>query len=67
VIPTTALATGDAAGYVNGLHQALVVAGAVAGIGAIAAAYLIRPVLQARREPSADATAIQPVALEPCA
>jgi hypothetical protein len=65
MIPTSSLAHGDVTGYVAGLHNALVVGGALAAIGAIAAAYLIRPVVQARRE-SAPAITIQPVALEPC-
>jgi EmrB/QacA subfamily drug resistance transporter len=64
LIPTTALAKGDVHGYVDGLHNALVVGGALAAIGAIAAAYLIRPVLQARREPKVQ---VSEVALEPCA
>jgi EmrB/QacA subfamily drug resistance transporter len=48
MIPTAALSTGDFAGYVGGLQNALVVGSAVAGIGAIAAAYLIRPARSAR-------------------
>jgi EmrB/QacA subfamily drug resistance transporter len=64
LIPTTALAKGDVHSYVDGLHNALVVGGALAAIGAIAAAYLIRPVLQARREPKVQ---VSEVALEPCA
>jgi hypothetical protein len=66
MIPTTALAKGDVTSYVDGLHNALVVGGALAVIGAIAAAYLIRPVLAARRE-SAPALVVTEVALEPCA
>jgi predicted MFS family arabinose efflux permease len=66
LIPTSALATGDAHSYVNGLQNALVVGGALAAAGAIAAAYLIRPVLAARRE-SAPAIQVTEVALEPCA
>jgi predicted MFS family arabinose efflux permease len=49
MIPTGALATGDFAGYVGGLQNALVVGAAVAGIGALAAAYLIRPARKARQ------------------
>jgi EmrB/QacA subfamily drug resistance transporter len=66
LIPTSALATGDVHSYVNGLHDALVVGGLLAAAGAIAAAYLIRPVLAARRE-SAPAIQVTEVALEPCA
>jgi EmrB/QacA subfamily drug resistance transporter len=66
MIPTTALAHGDVTGYVDGLHNALVVGGALAAVGAIAAAYLIRPVLAARREPAAPIQ-VSEVALEPCA
>jgi EmrB/QacA subfamily drug resistance transporter len=66
MIPTTALAHGDVTGYVDGLHNALVAGGALAAIGAIAAAYLIRPALQARRE-SAVQVQVSEVALEPCA
>jgi EmrB/QacA subfamily drug resistance transporter len=66
MIPTSALAHGDVTGYVDGLHNALAVGGALAAIGAIAAAYLIRPVLAARRE-SAPAIQVSEVALEPCA
>jgi EmrB/QacA subfamily drug resistance transporter len=65
MIPTSALAHGDVTGYVDGLHNALVVGGALAAIGAIAAAYLIRPVLQARRE-AAPVVQVSEVALEPC-
>jgi EmrB/QacA subfamily drug resistance transporter len=65
MIPTKALAHGDVTGYVSGLHNALVVGGALAAIGAIAAAYLIRPVLQSRRE-AAPAIQVSEVALEPC-
>ena len=65
MIPTGALAHGDVTGYVDGLHNALVVGGALAAIGAIAAAYLIRPVLAARRE-SAPVIQVSEVALEPC-
>jgi EmrB/QacA subfamily drug resistance transporter len=65
MIPTTALAHGDVTGYVDGLHNALVAGGALAAIGAIAAAYLIRPVVQARRE-SAVQVQVSEVALEPC-
>src|SRR4051812_15361804 len=68
MIPTKALAQGDVTGYVDGLHNALLVGGAVAALGAIAAAYLIRPVLQARREPpAAPVIQVSEVALEPCA
>ena len=66
MIPTASLAKGDVTGYVDGLHNALVVGGALAAVGAIAAAYLIRPVLAARRE-SAPAIQVSEVALEPCA
>jgi EmrB/QacA subfamily drug resistance transporter len=66
MIPTTALAKGDVTGYVDGLHNALIVGGALAAVGAIAAAYLIRPALQARREP-AGPLQVSEVALEPCA
>src|SRR3954469_5334412 len=66
LIPTAALGHGDVTGYVNGLHNALVVGGALAAVGAIAAAYLIRPALQARREP-AGPLQVSEVALEPCA
>jgi hypothetical protein len=65
LIPTSALATGDVHSYVNGLHDALVVGGLLAAAGAIAAAYLIRPVIAARRE-SAPAVQVTEVALEPC-
>jgi EmrB/QacA subfamily drug resistance transporter len=64
MIPTTALAKGDVTGYVNGLHNALAAGAALAAVGALAAAYLIRPLLQARREPAAP---VSEVALEPCA
>jgi EmrB/QacA subfamily drug resistance transporter len=69
MIPTTALAKGDVTSYVDGLHNALVVGGALAAVGAIAAAYLIRPALQARREsaPAVPAVVVSEVALEPCA
>jgi EmrB/QacA subfamily drug resistance transporter len=51
LIPTTALAHGDVTSYVNGLHDALVVGGALAAIGALGAAYLIgRPALSLRRK-----------------
>src|SRR5436190_457891 len=66
IIPTHALATGNVHAYVGGLHNALVVGGAVAAIGAIAAAYLIRPARAARRE-SVPVIAVSEVALEPCA
>jgi EmrB/QacA subfamily drug resistance transporter len=66
MIPTASLAKGDVTGYVDGLHNALVVGGALAAVGAIAAAYLIRPVLAARRE-SAPVLQISEAALEPCA
>jgi EmrB/QacA subfamily drug resistance transporter len=49
MIPTAALSTGDFAGYVGGLQNALVVGAAVAGIGALAAAYLIRPARKLQR------------------
>jgi EmrB/QacA subfamily drug resistance transporter len=65
MIPTTALAKGDVTSYVDGLHNALAVGAGLAAVGAIAAAYLIRPVLQARRE-SAVQVPVSEVALEPC-
>jgi EmrB/QacA subfamily drug resistance transporter len=65
MIPTTALAHGDVTGYVDGLHNALVAGGALAAIGAVAAAYLIRPVLAKRRQPAV--VQVSEVALEPCA
>jgi EmrB/QacA subfamily drug resistance transporter len=66
MIPTSSLAKGDVTGYVDGLHNALAVGGALAAVGAIAAAYLIRPARAARRE-SAPAIQVSEVALEPCA
>src|SRR5436190_908686 len=63
IIPTTALAHGDVHGYVDGLHNALVAGGALAALGAVAAAYLIRPVLQKRRRP----VVVSEVALDPFA
>ena len=42
MIPTAALTQGDFQSYVDGMNSALVVGSAVAGIGAILAAYLIR-------------------------
>jgi hypothetical protein len=51
LIPTTALAHGDATAYVNGLHDALAVGGALAAIGAIGTAYMIgRPAFRRRRD-----------------
>jgi EmrB/QacA subfamily drug resistance transporter len=64
MIPTTALAHGDVNSYVDGLHNALAVGGALAAIGAVAAAYLIRPLVAARRERAA--VDVTEVALEPC-
>jgi predicted MFS family arabinose efflux permease len=64
LIPTHALATGNVTSYVNGLHDALVVGGALAAAGAVASAYLIRSKVQERR---AAAVEISDVALEPCA
>ena len=64
LIPTQALATGDVTSYVGGLHDALVVGGALAAVGAIASAYLIRSKVQERR---ASAVQVSEVALEPCA
>jgi len=58
MIPTAALSSGDFAAYVNGLQHALLVGAAVAGIGALAAAYLIRPSLRSRRE-SRSAIAVE--------
>jgi EmrB/QacA subfamily drug resistance transporter len=66
MIPTHALAKGDVTSYVDGLHNALVVGGALAAVGAIAAAYLIRPALAGGRE-AAPAVQVSEVALEPCA
>jgi EmrB/QacA subfamily drug resistance transporter len=66
MIPTAALAKGDVTSYVGGLHNALAVGAALAAVGAVAAAYLIRPVLQGRRE-SATVQIQQVVAIEPCA
>lgn len=60
MIPTAALAHGDAESYVSGLHDALAVGAGLAAVGALAAAYLIRPALRARRE----SAAVQAVALE---
>jgi EmrB/QacA subfamily drug resistance transporter len=65
MIPTTALAKGDVTSYVDGLHNALAAGAGLAAVGAVAAAYLIRPVLQARRDSAA--VQVQQVALEPCA
>ena len=68
MIPTASLAKGDVTGYVDGLHNALVVGGALAAIGAVAAAYLIRMRASAPEEEAAPAPAIiREVALEPCA
>lgn len=74
LIPTEALAQGDAQGYVDGLHTALLTGAGLAAVGAIAAAYLIRPLVPARRasepepvEVAAKAIPIREVALEPCA
>jgi hypothetical protein len=58
MIPTAALSSGDFGAYVNGLQHALLVGAAVAGIGALAAAYLIRPSLRSRRE-STSAIAVE--------
>jgi MFS family permease len=49
MIPTTALAHGDVTSYVNGLHNALAAGAGLAAVGAVAAAYLIRPALRSRR------------------
>lgn len=43
MIPTAALAHGDTAAYVDGLHNALAAGAGLALIGALATAYLIRP------------------------
>jgi len=67
MIPTAALAKGDVTSYVSGLHNALAAGAGLAAVGAIAAAYLIRPVLQGRRESAAIQVQAQQVALEPCA
>jgi EmrB/QacA subfamily drug resistance transporter len=64
MIPTQALAHGDVVSYTNGLHNALAVGAGVAAIGAVAAAYLIRPLVQARRQPVVQ---VSEVALQPCA
>jgi EmrB/QacA subfamily drug resistance transporter len=64
LIPTHALATGNVTSYVNGLHDALVVGGALAAAGAVASAYLIRSKVQERRAAPVE---ISEVALEPCA
>jgi EmrB/QacA subfamily drug resistance transporter len=51
LIPTAALAHGDTAAYVSGLHNALAVGGALAAIGAVSTAYLIgRPAMRRRRD-----------------
>lgn len=42
MIPTTALNTGDFAGYVSGMHTALIAGAGLAAVGSVAAAYLIR-------------------------
>src|SRR3954462_4053669 len=63
MIPTAALAHGDKTSYVNGLHNALAVGAGLAAVGAVAAAYLIRPVLQARRAPAG--VQVAEVALQP--
>ncbi len=63
MIPTAALAHGDKASYVNGLHDALAAGAALAIVGAIAAAYLIRPLVAARRDSSGSAD-VSAVALE---
>jgi EmrB/QacA subfamily drug resistance transporter len=65
MIPTAALAKGDVTSYVDGLHNALAVGAGLAAIGAVAAAYLLRPVLQARRKPAV--VQVQQVAVQPCA
>jgi EmrB/QacA subfamily drug resistance transporter len=65
MIPTAALAKGDVTSYVDGLHNALAVGAGLAAIGAVAAAYLLRPVLQARRKPAV--VPVQQVAVQPCA
>ncbi|MFL5894428.1 MAG: MFS transporter [Thermoleophilaceae bacterium] len=54
LIPTTALARGDATGYVNGLHDATIAGVTLAAVGAVAAAYLIRPALRRRRTVAAE-------------
>jgi EmrB/QacA subfamily drug resistance transporter len=64
LIPTQALAQGNVTSYVDGLHNALVVGGALAAAGAIASAYLIRSKVQERR---AAVIEVSEVALEPCA
>lgn len=74
MIPTDALGRGDVDGYVDGLQNALVVGGALAVIGAIAAGYLIRPLVPARHaaepeaaEVAASAIGRHEIALESCA
>jgi EmrB/QacA subfamily drug resistance transporter len=63
LIPTGALAHGDVTAYVNGLHDALVVAGALAGAGALAAAWMIgRPQFRAARERRVEAVLLEPAA-----
>jgi EmrB/QacA subfamily drug resistance transporter len=43
LIPTQTLTDGDFAGYVDGMQTALVAGGVLAAVGAVAAAYLLRP------------------------
>jgi len=64
MIPTAALAHGDKTSYVNGLHNALAVGAGLAAVGAVAAAYLIRPVPQTRRESAG--VQVAEVAIQPC-
>jgi predicted MFS family arabinose efflux permease len=50
LIPTTALSQGDFQGYVDGMNHAATVGAAIAGLGALAAAYLIRPSIRRKRD-----------------
>lgn len=57
MISTDSLATGDKAGYVDGLHNALAVGAGVAALGALAAAVLIRPARGTAAEASPEPAA----------
>jgi MFS family permease len=60
LIPTGALAHGDAASYVTGLHEALVAGAALAGVGALAAAWMIgRPSFRKARRQGAPVVATE--------
>lgn len=61
MIPTKALAHGDVTGYVGGLHDALAAGAGLAAIGALATAYLIRPVMQARGSAAVGEVAVAEV------